>query len=144
MRVLLTFFHLLLLANHLRSEFQTLTTKVVVAAGPAREPPRCHIRVKYFKIIYSYFESNFFFCTLEIPLPEVLLHIPASKSTNVCIVHVETIFVASWSSGNAFVSGAGGLRFKSRAGQIDKVLSMARNCCNIFSKETVLPGRNGA
>ena len=25
---------------------------------------------------------------------------------------------ASWSSGNAFVSGAGGLRFKSRAGQI--------------------------
>ena len=27
-------------------------------------------------------------------------------------------FPASWSSGNAFVSGAGGLRFKSRAGQI--------------------------
>ena len=26
--------------------------------------------------------------------------------------------LASWSSGNAFVSGAGGLRFKSRAGQI--------------------------
>ena len=25
---------------------------------------------------------------------------------------------ASWSSGNAFVSGAGGQRFKSRAGQI--------------------------
>ena len=25
---------------------------------------------------------------------------------------------ASWSSGNAFVSGAGGLRFKSRAGQV--------------------------
>ena len=25
---------------------------------------------------------------------------------------------ASWSSGNAFVSGAGGLRFKSRVGQI--------------------------
>ena len=27
-------------------------------------------------------------------------------------------YPASWSSGNAFVSGAGGLRFKSRAGQI--------------------------
>ena len=25
---------------------------------------------------------------------------------------------ASWSSGNAFISGAGGLRFKSQAGQI--------------------------
>ena len=29
-------------------------------------------------------------------------------------------FMASWSSGNAFVSGAGGLRFKSRAGQIER------------------------
>ena len=28
--------------------------------------------------------------------------------------------LASWSSGNAFVSGAGGLRFKSTTGQIEQ------------------------
>ena len=38
------------------------------------------------------------------------------------LVHCYTVELRisspSWSSGNAFVSGAGGLRFKSRAGQI--------------------------
>ena len=33
-------------------------------------------------------------------------------------IELNVITPASWSSGNAFVSGAGGLRFKSRAGQI--------------------------
>ena len=32
--------------------------------------------------------------------------------------------LASWSSGNAFVSGAGGLRFKSRAGQIGRSVAI--------------------
>ena len=61
-------------------------------------------------------------------------------------------------TGNAFVSGAGGLRFKSQAGQIghsvangspplrksDTVLPTARHRCDISSKEAVLPGRNDA
>ena len=34
--------------------------------------------------------------------------------------NIESTTPASWSSGNAFVSGAGGLRFKSRAGQIGR------------------------
>ena len=50
----------------------------------------------------------------------------------------------SWSSGNAFFSGSGGLRFKSQAGQIGTVLPTARHRCNISSKEAVLPGHNGA
>ena len=49
-----------------------------------------------------------------------------------------------WSSGNAFVSGAGGLRFKSRAGQTEPVSSTIRHRRNIFFKEAVLPGCNDA
>ena len=49
-----------------------------------------------------------------------------------------------WSSGNAFVSGAGGLRFNFRAGKSDTVLPTARHRCNISSKGAVLPGRNDA
>ena len=45
-------------------------------------------------------------------------------------------------SQNGFVSEAVGLRFKSRAGQIDTELPTARLRCNISSKVTVLPGRN--
>ena len=51
---------------------------------------------------------------------------------------------AGWSSGNAFVSGAGGLRFKSGADQIGHVLPAARHRCDISSKGAVLPGRNDA
>ena len=42
-------------------------------------------------------------------------------------------------SGNAFVSGAGGQRFKSQFGQIEHILANARHHCNILSKEAVLP-----
>ena len=48
----------------------------------------------------------------------------------------------SWSSGNAFVSGAGGVRFKSRAVKSDTVLPKARHRCDISSKGAVLPRRN--
>ena len=49
--------------------------------------------------------------------------------------------VTGLSSGNALVSGAGGLRFKSRAGQIGH---RVRHRCDNTSKEAVLPGRNDA
>ena len=45
----------------------------------------------------------------------------------------------SWLSRRAFVSGAGGLRFKSRTGQIG-VLQTARHHYNISLKGAVLPG----
>ena len=51
----------------------------------------------------------------------------------------ENATTASWSSGNAIVSGTGGLRFKSRVGQIDTVLPTACHRCGIFSKRAVLP-----
>ena len=47
-------------------------------------------------------------------------------------------------SGYAFISGAVGLRFISRAGQLETVLPTARYRCNISSKGAVLPGRNDA
>ena len=47
----------------------------------------------------------------------------------------------SWSSGNAFVYGANGLGFKSRAGQSDTVLQMARYRYNTSSKEAVVQWR---
>ena len=42
------------------------------------------------------------------------------------------------------ISGAGGLEFKSRTGQIKHRLTMARHRCDVFSKEALLPGRNEA
>ena len=77
-------------------------------------------------------------------VPKVLLHISASKSTNVCVVKIEAFFVVSWSNFNAFVSGVKSLRFKSRAGQIERVLPTAGLPCDISSKELVLPGPNEA
>ena len=50
----------------------------------------------------------------------------------------------SWSSGSAFVSGAGDLSFKFRAVKSDTVLPTARHRCDVSSKEAVLPGRNDA
>ena len=44
--------------------------------------------------------------------------------------------LASWSSGNAFVSGAGSLRFKSWAGQVGHSVA---NGCNISWNGAVLP-----
>ena len=52
-------------------------------------------------------------------------------------------YPASWSSGNAFISGSGGLSFKSRPVKLDAVLLTARHRCDI-SKGAVLPGRNNA
>ena len=49
--------------------------------------------------------------------------------------------VTGWLSGNAFVSGAVGLRFESRACQVASVFPTVRHRCNISSKEAVLPGR---
>ena len=50
--------------------------------------------------------------------------------------------ITSWSSGNAFVSGAGGLRFKSRAAQIEHSVANGSHPCDISSKEAVLLERN--
>ena len=50
---------------------------------------------------------------------------------------------ASWSSGNAFVSWAGGQRFESRAGQISHSLPMASHGCDNSLKD-VSPRRNDA
>ena len=51
--------------------------------------------------------------------------------------------LVSWSSGNAFVSGAGGLRFKPQA-KFDPELPTARHRCDISSKEAVLLELNHA
>ena len=53
----------------------------------------------------------------------------------------------SWSSGNKFVFGAGGLRFKSRAGQIEhSVANGSPPLRHFFQKSCVgvLPGHNDA
>ena len=67
--------------------------------------------------LFIKFLSLIFFFVFEL-FRQLLLHIPACKLTSVCIAKIETIFAANWSSGNAFVSGAGGLKIKSRANQI--------------------------
>ena len=54
------------------------------------------------------------------------------------------LFYASWSSSNAFVSGTGGLRFKSRAVKLNTVVPTARHRCDISRKGAVLPGRDDA
>ena len=51
---------------------------------------------------------------------------------------------AGWSSGNAFVSGVGGLWFKSRAGQIGHSVANGSLRCDMALKEAVLPGCNDA
>ena len=43
---------------------------------------------------------------------------------------------------DAFISGAGGSRFKSRAVKSDTVLPTARHRCDISSKDAVLPEGN--
>ena len=48
----------------------------------------------------------------------------------------------SCSSGNTFVYGAVGLRFKPRAVKLDTVLLTARHRSDISSKGAVLDGRN--
>ena len=50
----------------------------------------------------------------------------------------------SWSSGNVFVSGVGGLWFKSRAGQIGHSVVNGSLRCDMALNEAVLPGRNDA
>ena len=52
---------------------------------------------------------------------------------------------ASWSSGNAFVSGAGGRRFKSRAGQFEhSVANGSPPLQHFFEKSCVARRRNDA
>ena len=43
-----------------------------------------------------------------------------------------------------FTSGAGGLRFKSQAGQIEHSIATASHRCDITSNGAVLSGRNNA
>ena len=56
--------------------------------------------------------------------------------------HVCQFVPASWSSGNAFVSRAEGLRFKSRTGQIGHSVANGWPLLQYFSKGTVLFRRN--
>ena len=51
---------------------------------------------------------------------------------------------ASWSSGNAFVSGAGDPRFNLGPVKTNTVLPTACHRCDISLKGAVLPGRNEA
>ena len=51
---------------------------------------------------------------------------------------------ASWSSCNAFVSKAEGLRFKSLGGQIERSVANGLPPLRHFFKRAVLPGRNDA
>ena len=45
-----------------------------------------------------------------------------------------------WSSGYSLFSKAGGLKYKSRVGQIGHIVATARHRCNIYSKKAaVLP-----
>ena len=57
---------------------------------------------------------------------------------------VQQILAFCWSSSNAFVSGAGSLRFKSRSGQIEQSVANGLHRCKISSKRAALPGRNDA
>ena len=54
------------------------------------------------------------------------------------------ILAFCWSSSNAFVSGAGSLRFKSRSGQIGHSVANGLNRRKISSKGAALPGCNDA
>ena len=47
---------------------------------------------------------------------------------------------ASWSSGDGFVSGAGGLRFKSRAGQLDTGCQLLATASTFLLKNLCCPG----
>ena len=91
---------------------------------------------KNLRKIFIKFLSLIFFFALEL-FRQVLLHIPACKSTNVCIAKIETVFAGSWLSGNAFVSGAGGLKFKSRAGQIGHSVANGSPPLYFFEKSCV-------
>ena len=57
------------------------------------------------------------------------------------LIIVMSMVTDSWSSDNASFSGAGGLRFISRSGQIGLRVPTA---ATFFSKEAVLPRRNDA
>ena len=66
----------------------------------------------------------------------------SQKTKNICDDCLIT--VNSTSSGNAFVSGAGGLRFESWLVKSDTVLQTTCHRCDISLKEAVLPRRNDA
>ena len=48
-------------------------------------------------------------------------------SSFIALSELQILLPACWSSGNTFVSGAGGPRFKSRAGQIKHSVAHRRN-----------------
>ena len=64
-----------------------------------------------------------------------------SKLATVCF---KLMAPASWTSGNALVSAAGGLRFKSRTGQIGHSVTNGSPPLRHSLKGAVLPGRNDA
>ena len=51
---------------------------------------------------------------------------------------------ANYANSNTVVSGARGLRLKSRAGQVRHIVASGRHRYNNSSKGVVLPGRNDA
>ena len=67
-----------------------------------------------------------------------------NMSTSINKYHQFAFSYDGWSSGNVFVSGSRGPRFKSRSVKLNTVLPIARHRCNISSKEAVLPGFNDA
>ena len=83
-------------------------------------------------------------------LPTFLVHVIAywcllwlGNSSRKCINQNKNLQPASWSSGNVFVSGAGGLRFISRAGQIEHGVangSPPTTIATFLRKELYCPG----
>ena len=61
------------------------------------------------------------------------------KSGNLFNLAINSTLRARWSSSNAFVCEAGGLRFKSRASQFGHSVATARNRCNIVRKGLCCP-----
>ena len=59
-------------------------------------------------------------------------------------MNVKKIIPASWSSGNAFVSGARGPKFKSRAGQFGHSVVDGSPPLRHFFKKVALPGHSDA
>ena len=97
---------------------------------------------------YSVFESR---CHVPTCLPRTVLasRCPLfmlnvkQRSCECQLIFVVWLTSVSWSSGNAFVSGAGGLGFKSRAGQIGhSVANSSPLLQHFFERRSCVPGRN--
>ena len=91
-----------------------------------------------FIINYHFFGHNLGFKLVFVLRPEIVGPFTTLETYREYIVNQQRNIPASWSSGNAFVSIAEGLRFKSQAGQSNTVLLTARHRRNFSSKGAML------